>query len=177
MMEQVEVQLRSRGATIVEVGLPAAFAEVLTRHRTVMAVEAAAFHQPRLERHPEDYRPNITQLLSEGIACPAPEYAACKEHQRALTMEMAACFSGVDALLTPATTSPAPSAATTGNPAFNSPWSYTGFPTVSIPSGWSDDKLPLAIQLVGQPWSEERLLASAMWCEEAIEFVKPEKFG
>ena len=41
------------GGQVVEVALPAGFAEVLSRHRTVMAVEAAAYHRPRLERHPE----------------------------------------------------------------------------------------------------------------------------
>ena len=54
-----------------------------------------------------------------------------------------------------------PDAATTGDPAFNSPWSYTGLPTVSLPAGWSADGLPLAIQLVGPPWQEAELLAAA----------------
>ena len=75
------------------------------------------------------------RLLEEGLACPAPEYARCKEHQRPLKTDMLACFDGVDVLLTPATTGPAPDAATTGDPAFNSPWSYTGLPTVSFPGG------------------------------------------
>jgi len=74
----------------------------------------------------------------------------------------------VDALLVPATTGPAPDAATTGDLAFNAPWSYVGFPTVSIPSTWTPDGLPLAIQLVGVPWSEAELLAVAAWCEEKL---------
>ena len=65
---------------------------------------------------------------------------------------------------------PAPGADTTGDPAFNSPWSFTGLPTVSIPAGWSPEGLPLAIQLVGLPWKEAELLAVAAWCEEAIGF-------
>ena len=35
--------------------------------------------------------------------------------------------------ITPATVSTAPDPSTTGDPAFNSPWSYTGLPTVSFP--------------------------------------------
>ena len=49
----------------------------------------------------------------------------------------------------------------TGNPAFNSPWSYTGMPTISIPAGWSSEGLPLAIQLVGAPDEEAKLVAAA----------------
>jgi Asp-tRNA(Asn)/Glu-tRNA(Gln) amidotransferase A subunit family amidase len=162
LMDEVSVAL---GGRVCEVALPAAFAEVLPRHRTVMAVEAAAYHEPRLRRHPDDYQPRIRALLEEGLATPAAEYARCKEHQRRLAREMEACLEGVDALLTPATVGPAPAADTTGDPAFNSPWSYTGLPTVSIPAGWTDEGLPLAIQLVGRPWGEAELLAAAAWCE------------
>jgi aspartyl-tRNA(Asn)/glutamyl-tRNA(Gln) amidotransferase subunit A len=168
MMDQTARTLSKKGATLVDLALPESFSEVVMRHRTVMAVEAAAFHRSRLAQHPEEYGPCITALLKEGIACPAPEYAACKEHQRQLTQYMESFLRGVDALLTPATTGPAPDAATTGDPAFNSPWSYVGFPTVCIPSAWTSDGLPLGIQLVGVPWSEAELLVAAAWCEKVL---------
>jgi len=170
LVDKATRRFLDRGATVCDVALPGAFAEVLPRHRKVMAVEAAAFHGPRLQRHPEDYKPKIRTLLEEGLACDGPEYARCKDHQRQLSIAMTACFEGSDALLTPATTEPAPDAQSTGDPAFNSPWSYTGLPTVSIPAGWSEDGLPLSIQLIGRPWSEADLLAASCWCEEALEF-------
>jgi aspartyl-tRNA(Asn)/glutamyl-tRNA(Gln) amidotransferase subunit A len=170
MMDEVTEKLRQRGATVVEVPLPSAFAEVQPRHRVIMAVEGAAYHQERLRRHPEDYDPWIRGLLEEGLACPAPEYARCKKHQERLREEMRSCLEGVDALLTPATTDPAPDARSTGDPAFNSPWSYTGYPTVSFPVAFSPERLPLAIQLAGCPWGEAELLAVAGWCEEALAF-------
>jgi aspartyl-tRNA(Asn)/glutamyl-tRNA(Gln) amidotransferase subunit A len=174
LMDRVSETFRKAGTTVVDVALPASFAEVLSRHRTVMAVEAAAYHEARLRRHPEDYPPNIRQLLDEGLACPAPEYTRCKEHQRRLTQAMLGCFEGFHALLTPATTQAAPDAATTGDPAFNSPWSYTGLPTVSLPAAWHSEGLPLAIQLVGRPWDEAELLAVAAWCEEVLDFERRE---
>jgi aspartyl-tRNA(Asn)/glutamyl-tRNA(Gln) amidotransferase subunit A len=177
LMEQVSTSLRSRGAALVNVALPASFAEVERRHRAVMAVEAASYHASRLRAHPEDYDPKFQALLEEGMACPAAEYSRCKEHQKQLSREMQVCFQEVSALLTPATTGPAPDAATTGDPAFNSPWSYTGLPTVSFLAGWSPDGLPLAIQLVGRPWAEAELLATAAWCEEALPVEKREPPG
>jgi aspartyl-tRNA(Asn)/glutamyl-tRNA(Gln) amidotransferase subunit A len=168
MMDDVAERLRQAGAEVVDVALPASFAEVNARHRVVMAVEAAAYHEPRLRRHPEDYGPCITKLLEEGIACPAPQYNRCKDHQQQLRVEMGACFTGVDALIMPATLGPAPDAATTGNPAFNSPWSYTGLPAVSLPAGRSPEGLPLCLQLVGPHWSEPHLLAVSEWCEEKL---------
>jgi Asp-tRNA(Asn)/Glu-tRNA(Gln) amidotransferase A subunit family amidase len=167
-MPAVLEKLQAAGATVREIGLPARFAEVLPRHRTIMAVEAAAFHRDRLARHPDDYLPKIRGLLEEGFVCPAPEYARCREHQQQLTADMAGCFAEADVLVTPATTGPAPDTSTTGNPAFNSPWSYTGLPTVSLPTGQFVEGLPLAIQLVGAHGAETELLAAAAWCERAL---------
>ena len=167
-MDEVMEKLREHGAIVEDVSLPASFTEVLPRHRTVMAVEAAAFHQERLRRHPDGYDPWIRSLLDEGLRCPAPEYARCKDHQELLRREMEDCFKGVDVLLTPATTGPAPDAGSTGDPAFNSPWSYTGFPTISFPVGQSSDGMPLAIQLVGRLWGENELFPAAIWCEDML---------
>jgi aspartyl-tRNA(Asn)/glutamyl-tRNA(Gln) amidotransferase subunit A len=168
LVDRAVAVLEKKGAKVKDVALPGSFDEVLTRHRTVMAVEAAQYHEDRLRRHPEDYSPCITQLLNEGLACTAPEYARTKEHQKLLSLEVASTIAPGEVLLTPATTSAAPDAATTGNPAFNSPWSYTGLPTVSFVAGWTDDGLPLALQLIGRPNTESELLAIAEWCEEAL---------
>ncbi len=169
-MDRACDQLRAAGAVVSDVALPAAFTEVLARHRIVMAVESAKFHEFRLRRHPEDYDPNIRSLVEEGLRCSATEYARTKDHQRRLKKEMETCFAGVDALLTPAAPGPAPDAATTGDPAFNSPWSYTGLPTVCFPCARSPEGLPLGLQLVGRPWGEADLLAVAAWCEDALGF-------
>jgi aspartyl-tRNA(Asn)/glutamyl-tRNA(Gln) amidotransferase subunit A len=162
-------RLEKAGARIAEVAEPAAFAEVGARHHTVMAVESAAYHQTRLRRHPEDYDPRIRGLVEDGLKCPAPEYARTKEHQEQLRTEMEACFDDVDVLLTPATPGPAPDAASTGDPVFNAPWSYTGFPTICFPVGLAPDGLPLAIQLVGHPWRESTLFPVAAWCEKVLD--------
>jgi aspartyl-tRNA(Asn)/glutamyl-tRNA(Gln) amidotransferase subunit A len=172
MMDQVTERFRHEGVIVTEIALPAGFGTVLSNHRTVMAVESAAFHGERLRRHPEDYLPEIRKLLEEGLACPAAEYARCKEHQKQLKLDMAACFEKIDAILAPATTEAAPDIRTTGNPAFNSPWSYTGLPVVSIPAAYDEDNMPLAIQLAGPSWSEADLFAAAAWCEAVLAVEK-----
>ena len=75
--------------------------------------------------------------------------------------------------ITPAALSTAPDPSTTGDPAFNSPWSYTGLPTVSFPIGLASDGLPVAIQLIGWPRRDEALLKAAEWCEQAIRTSRP----
>lgn len=167
-LDRVCEELRAAGAIIEELALPASFSEVVERHRVLMAVEAAAYHERRFRRHPEEYPPCVSGLLQEGLLCSAAEYARCKEHQQLLTQQMAGIASSVDALLTPATTGPAPSAETTGDPAFNSPWSYVGLPTVSFTVAFSTNGLPLSLQLAGAPWNEGSLLQVAHWCEERV---------
>jgi aspartyl-tRNA(Asn)/glutamyl-tRNA(Gln) amidotransferase subunit A len=174
MMDEVTKSLIGRGCKVEDACLPAGFSEVVERHRIVMAVEGAQFHEQRLRKHPEDYGPNITKLLEEGIACSATEYARTKEHQRRLSSEAWNLLLPYTVILCPATTGPAPNKATTGDPAFNSPWSYTGLPTVSFPVGLSDDGLPLAIQLVGGHFNEATLFRAALWCENVFAGRMPE---
>jgi aspartyl-tRNA(Asn)/glutamyl-tRNA(Gln) amidotransferase subunit A len=160
--------LRAAGADIREAALPRGFDEVLPRHRIVMAVEAAGVHERRFAEHPDDYLPAIRSLIEEGIAVPATEYSRCREHQVRLRREILSAFAEADVLVCPATTGPAPDRSTTGDPAFNSPWSYVGLPTVSFPVGLDEQGLPLSIQLVGRPFAEASLFRAAAWCERAL---------
>jgi aspartyl-tRNA(Asn)/glutamyl-tRNA(Gln) amidotransferase subunit A len=173
LMDSLTKEFTSAGATVMDVAPPNAFSEVLARHRTVMGVEAAEYHAPRLRRHPEEYLPNIRSLLEEGLATTPREYCQCKAHQNLLTQAMEVCFDAVDVLLTPGATGPAPSADTTGDPAFNSPWSYTGLPTISLPARRDADGMPMAIQLVGRRWAEAPLFAVAAWCERILGYGTP----
>jgi aspartyl-tRNA(Asn)/glutamyl-tRNA(Gln) amidotransferase subunit A len=165
MMDRICAHYAARGATVRDVTLPASFDEVVQQHRIVMAVEAAAYHQERLRRYPEDYPSSITRLLEEGIACPAPLYARARQHQARLREEMCAVLKDVDALICPATTRGAPPADTTGDPAFNSPWSFTGLPAVSFPTALDRDGLPLGVQLVGRAGGDSELFHVGLWCE------------
>ena len=75
---------------------------------------------------------------------------------------------GNDAWITPATIGTPSDLSTTGDPAFNAPWSFLTTPTVSLPTGRAPDGLPVAIQLVGCFLHDWGLLRTAEWCEQAI---------
>ncbi|HJT34617.1 MAG TPA: amidase [Pirellulales bacterium] len=159
-------RLRAAGAAVRAVSLPPEFADVLSLHRRVMAVEAADYHRATYREHAGQYGPNIAALIEEGLATSAIDYAAALVHQQRLRRAMLTCFADVDVLVTPATTDTAPGIKITGDPKFNSPWSYTGYPTISFPCGLADDGLPLSLQLIGRPWQEPQLFAAAAWCEQ-----------
>lgn len=89
--------------------------------------------------------------------------------RRHFRQEMASIANRVDALLTPTTPAPAPGDLnTTGDPVFQAPWTSSGLPTITIPSGLSQSGLPLGVQLEGAPFREDKLLATARWCEVVL---------
>jgi amidase len=49
--------------------------------------------------------------------------------------------------------------------AYTAPWNITGQPAASVPAGWTDDGLPLAVQMVGRPNDEQTLLSLAAQIE------------
>lgn len=156
------------GAELVSVALPKEFAEVAAHHRRIMSAEAAAVHCGSIAAHPDDYLPAVRSLVEEGLAVSATDYILSRRHQESLKQLMPRCFDGVDALVCAATTGPAPDRSTTGDPACNAPWSYTGLPAASFPIGRAADGLPLAIQLIGPPGGDAALLAVAAWCEDVL---------
>lgn len=159
---------QAEGADVREATLPPSFAEVHRQHRIIMAVEAAAYHENRFRQHPDDYLPRISELLTEGLSTSAVAYARARQQQERAKAEVLDCFRDCDVLAAPATTGPAPDASSTGDPAFNSPWSFTGMPVISFPIGFSPERLPLAVQLIGRPFDERRLFAAALWCERRL---------
>ena len=153
---------------------PADFANVLRAQLLVIGVQAAEYHEPRLKRYPEDYPPNVRALLEDGLRAPATEYRRARLLQDDLEDQITRMLSKAKFFLTPAATSAAPPAATTGDPAFNAPWSFTGNPTVSLPYTFNADGLPLAAQLVAPSRLEDDLFAAAEWLERVIAFERRE---
>lgn len=50
----------------------------------------------------------------------------------------------------------------------------TGCPAISIPCGFTDDGLPVGLQIIGPPHSEAKLLAAAAWFEQVLDCSLPE---
>lgn len=159
------------GGEITQVSLPKSFADVHQMHRLIMFAESAAYHEQRFSRKPEAFSQGLRAQIEEGLLLPAAAYAEARRHQVVFRRDLQACFRVVDVLVTPTTPSTAPEGlSSTGDPVFNIPWSYSGYPTVVIPVSLADDGLPIGIQLVARPFDEARLLAVARWCESLLGF-------
>ncbi len=152
------------------VRMPESFGVVHDAHRVVMRTEGAAFHQPLYQKHREMYRPKLRELIELGSLIPGVDYLTACRIQREFRRRMDRVMEGYDLLLTPSTSSHAPRGIeSTGDPWFQVPWSFSGLPTISLPSSLSTEGLPLGVQLVGKPFAERDLIAMARWCEKVIQ--------
>jgi aspartyl-tRNA(Asn)/glutamyl-tRNA(Gln) amidotransferase subunit A len=164
-------RLHRDGAAIDTAGLPSGFDEMHQMHRWVATVDAAEYHREMFSQHSELYGREISAFIRDGLALSPHDYQRARGHQDHFRRAAARAVGDFDALVTPATTQTAPDPSTTGDPQFNSPWSYSGLPTVSIPCGLADDGLPVALQLIGRPFEESQLFGVAAWCERQLKFT------
>jgi len=80
--------------------------------------------------------------------------------------EMCHLMEHADAVFMPIASTTAPAGlSSTGSSFFNRPWTFSGFPAMSLPTGFDGSGLPFGMQLAAQPYGEERLLDTAAWCE------------
>jgi aspartyl-tRNA(Asn)/glutamyl-tRNA(Gln) amidotransferase subunit A len=167
--EDAAQRLAKAGARIEEVSLPKSFTSVRAAHSIILNVECAAFHQDMFRRHWHDYGPKLRQTIETGMLIPGVQYLHSQRIRRALTRDMDDLARRFDAILTPCTPSEAPrDITTTGNPVLQSPWTFTGLPTITIPSGLARSGLPLGIQMASPSFYEADLLRVANWCERTL---------
>ncbi|MFL6293601.1 MAG: amidase [Thermoanaerobaculia bacterium] len=147
------------------------FEEIETRHRRLVAAEAAQVHEEWFRRFRGLYAPQTADLIKWGQTVTAAEteqdLAGREKLREELTASMAA--HGIDLWLSPAALGPAPRGlATTGDPIMNLPWTYAGMPVLGLPAGLSLEGLPLGLQVTGRFGADADLLAWGVEIERAL---------
>ncbi|HUO80499.1 MAG TPA: amidase [Steroidobacteraceae bacterium] len=183
LVEDALAVLERAGARRVAVTVPAA--EHLTElGRTVVYTEAAALHGHWLRTRPEDYSPQVRARVATGVAIPAAAYAEALQLRALLLREFCTdVFSVCDVLVTPALAIEVPTLAATDVGGSASMWTtiarllkcvapfnYLGVPALSLPVGFAPGGLPAALQLIGRPFAEGRLLGVASAYQRATDW-------
>jgi aspartyl-tRNA(Asn)/glutamyl-tRNA(Gln) amidotransferase subunit A len=170
-LKTVVERLARAGARIEEARLPASFQGEPEAHFAVLYAESAVSHREAYDRHKTRYSAQMQDLIEKGRQVSAAAYIEHRRHQQRFRHDLNALCGTVDALLTPATPAPAPHGlTTTGDPSFNGLASFSGLPSLGLPSGVSADGLPFGIQLMSAAFTEDRLLAVGKWCEAVLDF-------
>ncbi len=162
-------RLEAEGARVEEVGSAPSLELMQAVQQVTMQCEMVDVHRRLRALHPDAYRPALRAYLEVGAELPGWAYVRAQRLRRRLALEMDRALDGHDALLLPTCVGVAPpSAAGTGDPSLQAPFSLLGLPALSLPGQPGRERLPLAIQLVGRRWDDLGLLAVAAWCEERL---------
>jgi aspartyl-tRNA(Asn)/glutamyl-tRNA(Gln) amidotransferase subunit A len=181
-VETAVAEFERLGATVVDLALPDP-AEAVPALIAILTPEATVYHLPWLRERPDDYTQAVRERLELGAITPAVSYIQAQRIRRRITDDFLTAMDGIDFLAMPT----GPTAATPlegdlvtseeADPAllaalinFTGPFDLTGFPAVSIPCGFTKGGLPIGLQLVGKPYAEASLLASAHAYEQATDW-------
>ncbi len=165
----VAEKLCAAGARVESFTLSGSFEGIHEAQLAIDYSECSMVHRETFRERPDDYAPNVRSRIESGMLIPAAAYVQAQRLRCRFRCDMDEALRGYDAVLTPATPTSAPrDLSTTGDPMFQTPWTVAGLPVVTLPTGLDGRGLPLAVQLVGGGFDDERLLAVAAWAERAL---------
>jgi aspartyl-tRNA(Asn)/glutamyl-tRNA(Gln) amidotransferase subunit A len=153
--------LADLGADIVEVTLPL-YDEVTTALWVMMAAEALAYHHNDLSTRWADYYALSRANVSRGALASGSDYVQAARVRRVAQEKLAETFETVDLVAGPtsaigALTHEGMLQRRLGNimkMVFTGYWDAVGNPALALPMGFTDDGLPLSLQLGARPFEE-----------------------
>ena len=164
--------LKEAGAQLEEASLPE-FPYTATLS-LILSAEQGAIFEPLIASGQVDQLADQTQIagLKASLDTPAKDYLKAMRVRRLIQGEFQRLFGRVDALLAPGRSAPAPkieqplsgrgaagpAAPPSGMAAIVPAGNLAGLPALILPCGFADN-LPVALQVVGAPFSENTLLA------------------
>jgi aspartyl-tRNA(Asn)/glutamyl-tRNA(Gln) amidotransferase subunit A len=171
------------GAKCVDVDVPGIeTANAMTM--LITAVEGASLHEKTILENYSAFGEQTLARLLVGFFVPAYDYYNALAN-RAISAKqvLAETFEKVDAVITPEWPYPLPTIEESDlgtNPDAaqmilqsgdnTRPVNYLGFPAVNIPIGFDTNGLPASVQLIGAPFTEDKLLRIARTVERELNF-------
>jgi aspartyl-tRNA(Asn)/glutamyl-tRNA(Gln) amidotransferase subunit A len=164
--------------------------------RKIRYAEASEIHAHWLKTRKEDYSEEVREMLIQGTKISAVDYIHAMRiiNEEIKKQLLAMLRQKIEIIAVPTTIIPAPrfdeltvsdicgtvlqtrEALLRNTIVFNS----TGFPAVSIPIGLTKDNMPVAVQMIGPPFREEKILSVAYNYEcinnTGIKFMPPSPF-
>jgi aspartyl-tRNA(Asn)/glutamyl-tRNA(Gln) amidotransferase subunit A len=175
--------LSTLGARVESIAFPeAAEAQELNPRGLVVAAEAYAIHQARIEQHLAEYDPIVSQRIMQGKQVTATEYLSLTRAWAELRSKVQRTLHNVDALLVPTTMLPALPVETIDASmdtytAHNLQYlrntvigNVLNLCALSIPCGFTGQGLPIGLMIYGKPFQEDVVLRIGYAFEQATDW-------
>ena len=116
-----------------------------------------------------------------GLLTNSADYIQAQRVRSRVRAEFAEVFKKVDCLALPCQSGPAPLVKDVGPidtlfkhvvPEYNGPFNLAGLPTLVIPCGFSENNLPIALQLVGKPFDEVTVLRAGYTYQQYMKWYE-----
>ncbi|MBZ5613612.1 MAG: amidase [Acidobacteriia bacterium] len=152
--------------------------------RTLASAEAYAYHEAFVAQSPELYQPATLDRIRSGANISTDDARRARQELEASRHTIGKIFDEVDVLLTPTVPIPPPVIADLRERPDDlrpqelimlrntRPFNVWGIPTISVPCGFTNDGLPIGLQLASAPWREDVVLQAAHAYEQATEWHK-----
>ena len=140
----------------------------------IMISEAFTLHAPWLRERFADYGELFRDRVALAALASGPDIVQAVRRRRVLCQEMAAAMADLDILVSASAPGEAPRIdqvpkwANMEKPSFTMPCNVTGFPAISICTGFGEGGLPVSMQLSGKPFTEPMLFRAAHAYETAM---------
>ena len=180
--DQASRVLEGLGAQVERVSIPI-LERSLAISGSIMMPEAAAVHIDHLRNRADDIGNDVRDRLETGALTPATDYIVAQQARRLFNRELAEVMTDFDLLLTPTVALGAPridqpSVTIEGStlPAvavlarLTRPFNISGIPTVTVPSGFTEDGMPIGLQIAGRAFDEATVLRAAYAYEQATDW-------
>jgi aspartyl-tRNA(Asn)/glutamyl-tRNA(Gln) amidotransferase subunit A len=153
------LKMQELGAQVTEVKT-VALSQFQACNRIIMGSESYAIHQKWLRERPQDYGDITRQRFLYGAMYSASDYINALRMRSKFTADFHALFNDVDVIVTASAHDPACRIDDQEACEFiysrqaRAPFNVTGSPAIAVPAGFSQEGLPLGIQIVGAPYNE-----------------------
>lgn len=167
---------QSMGGTVTEANMDW-MREAALANKTMTQSDGAAVHRDRLKEHPEMFGEDIRRRLEDGANTTSTEYILARRTQVEVRKRCETFFESYDILLTPTTPIAAPTVE--GHDAveqagrltrFTAPFNLTGLPALSIPCGFTNEGLPVGLQIISRAWADSKVLNAGYAFEQATDW-------
>ena len=170
--------MESIGAEVIEISIP--FLELCNAAGSIVQTsEAAAYHRNKVIPQGDKYDPTIRRRIEVGLFISAESYLQAQRVRDKCIKDMVSLLDAVDVIATPTVSIGAPNL-TDAWVQINDKWvttreallritrifSTVGFPAISLPCGFTDEGMPVGLQLAAKPFSDAMLAKVANYYQQ-----------